>query len=547
MNGTIGLFAVAMGLIFAFHSAVTGSARAQVTYEPYHFGILEGLAANPDSAKGARMFVKLWPNPAPASLSREISLADRVAYQRAIEEIYWRHRIWPKENPGPKPLLDAIVSQRQIEQKVEEYLRKSQLVADRRGAPITGSELQTEMERMANHTRQPEVLGELFAALGNDPLVIAECLARPILAEHLVREREGRASPEAISGLEGNNHEAIANAWPSAPGNTAHGTPKAFASWQADRPDATYTLPEISVAVDCSDDSWTPTTTVNAPVAREGQSAVWTGSEMIIWGGFQFGTPQNFNTGARYDPATDSWTATSIVNVADARWLHSTVWTGIEMIVWGGGENNIILNSGGKYNPITDTWTATSMVNVPIARNYHTAAWTGSEMIVWGGRGGGISHPTLNTGGRYNPTTDSWTATETMNAPVARFLHTALWTGSDMIIWGGSDSMNYLHTGGRYNPQNDSWIPTGLTNVAPGRIAFVAVWTGNEMIVWGGVDETFNVTNTGGRYNPMNDSWVATSRTSAAPLPRSVETGVWTGSEMIVWGGSSSGPFNDGG
>ena len=45
----------------------------------------------------------------------------------------------------------------------------------------------------------------------------------------------------------------------------------------------------------------------------------------------------------------------------------------------------------------------------------------------------------LNTGGRYNPSTDSWTATSTTNAPAARVDHTAVWTGSEMIVWGGSD------------------------------------------------------------------------------------------------------------
>jgi hypothetical protein len=31
-----------------------------------------------------------------------LSFAERVSYQRAIEDVYWRHRIWPKENPDPK-------------------------------------------------------------------------------------------------------------------------------------------------------------------------------------------------------------------------------------------------------------------------------------------------------------------------------------------------------------------------------------------------------------------------------------------------------------
>src|SRR5947207_9922114 len=135
-------------------------------------------------------------------LDRTLTFAERVAYQYAIEEVYWRHRIWPRsggENPGPpKPPLDAIVSHGQIEHKVEEYLRKSQLVADRRGSAITVFELQAEMDRIASHTRQPEILRELFAALGDDTFVIAECLMRPILAEHLVRECESGSSPEAV-------------------------------------------------------------------------------------------------------------------------------------------------------------------------------------------------------------------------------------------------------------------------------------------------------------------------------------------------------------
>ena len=60
------------------------------------------------------------------------------------------------------------------------------------------------------------------------------------------------------------------------------------------------------------------------------------------------------------------------------------------MIVWG-GDGTRLLNTGGRYNPSTDSWTATSTTNAPGARSSHTAVWTGSEMIVWGGvHGGGI-------------------------------------------------------------------------------------------------------------------------------------------------------------
>ena len=98
-----------------------------------------------------------------------------------------------------------------------------------------------------------------------------------------------------------------------------------------------------------------------------------------------------------------------------------------------------------------------SATNAPSARFIHTAVWTGSEMIVWGGQG----FNGLNTGGRYNPVTDTWTATTTTNAPTARQWNTTVWTGSEMIVWGGTDNFGHnVNTGGRYNPDTDTGMPT---------------------------------------------------------------------------------------
>src|SRR2546430_12261993 len=76
--------------------------------------------------------------------------------------------------------------QTQLEKKVEDYLRDSQALEDYWQRPLTAEQLQAEMDRMARHTKQPEVLRELFEALGNDSFVIAECLARPALSERLL-------------------------------------------------------------------------------------------------------------------------------------------------------------------------------------------------------------------------------------------------------------------------------------------------------------------------------------------------------------------------
>jgi hypothetical protein len=162
------------------------TAHARMPYELDHFGLSGGLHDNPNGTRSARMFVKLSQNRGPTVWSTEISFEDRVAYQRAIEEVYWRHRIWPKERPDPKPSLDEVMPAAQIERKVLDYLRSSQALADYWQEPVRPQQLQAEMERMAHHTQQPEILRELFEALGNDPFVIAECLARPALSDRML-------------------------------------------------------------------------------------------------------------------------------------------------------------------------------------------------------------------------------------------------------------------------------------------------------------------------------------------------------------------------
>jgi N-acetylneuraminic acid mutarotase len=481
---------------------------------------------------------------------RTLSFSERVTYQRAIEDVYWQHRIWPKVRPDPKPSLSTVMSRAQIEKKVKDYLRKSQALEDYWQRPITAKQLQAEMDRMATHTRQPAVLREIFGALGNDPFVIAECLARPVLAERLLTNLNDK-DPAKLTTVA--SRKQPLQSWVA---NAEAQTPVALAAM-----DASYTLPVIAApSGGCADDTWTPTSLTNAPDARGGHTAVWTGSEMIVWGGGNGSTA--FNTGGRYNPSTDSWTATSTTNAPSPR-SAPAVWTGSEMIVWGGDRGSGFLDTGtrnnrqfvpstptgsptpspgtgGRYDPANDTWKATSTTNAPNTRDGNTAVWTGSEMIVWGGERGGGKPPTrFDTGGRYDPSTDSWTATTLTNAPAARADHTAVWTGSEMIVWGGVGAFNQgLNTGGRYNPNTNSWTATTVTNAPTFRWAHTAVWTGIEMIVWGGPGNS----NTGGRYNPGSDSWTATSITGA-PAGRISHTAVWTGIEMIVWGGFNSTDF----
>jgi N-acetylneuraminic acid mutarotase len=508
----------------------------------------------------------------PARQHDLLTLADRVAYQRAIEEVYSQHRISPKANADVKPPLDKVMSRAQIEKKVEDYLRNSQALEDYWQRPITPDQLQAEMERIASHTKQPAVLREIFAALGNDPFVIAECLARPVLAERLITELY--AHDEKFHGELKRRAEAELRTHRSIT--------------QMKQTSGMYTEIEW-IKGDSANENSTPADAKSVEAVKmngsEWQESVeklakefggFRGREAAAFGVRRYsaafgGTHVSAHSNDASQPYGDipvgklsplqeddgHYYAVAVMKKGKDRLKLATIaWLKEPLRSWltkaeaqvpvtmaAVGANYTLPVIGSPSGGCTDdTWTPTSLTNAPGGRTYHTAVWTGSEMIVWGGVD---FSGYLNTGGRYDPTTDSWTATNTASAPAGREIHTAVWTGSEMIVWGGYNGTD-LNTGGRYNPSGDSWTATSTTNAPAARDSHTAVWTGSEMIVWGGFSNG-SYLSTGGRYDPSTDNWAATSTTNA-PDARALPTAVWTGSEMIAWGGyNSSSDFNTGG
>jgi N-acetylneuraminic acid mutarotase len=554
--------------------------------------------------------------------NKPLTFEERVKAQEAIEKVYYNHRIWPKENPQPKPAFEKMVTKEQIEAKVTDYLKKSAALEKYWYRPIEANQLQAEMDRMAKGTKDPQTLNELFKALNDDPYLIAECLARPVLADRLIHNwyanderfhRETREKAEKtkaflttenfceateaqyskmtykleIPGQEENERQTRED-------RSIKLSDKEFAkmlteisekgkiSGVIEKDDCFVILSTImknevemeieslsfaKLSVDeflkkekakntpmqaettkayympvtkeegCFDE-W-ETTCLAVPNPRARHQAVWTGTEMIAWGGFEVNFSSIYSrAGGRYNPATNAWIATSTGNAPSGREWFSAVWTGTEMIVWG-GYNSESMNSGGRYNPLSDSWIETTTIGAPLSRLAHTAVWTGSEMIVWGGWYGGVQPS--NSGGRYNPLADSWIATSTTGAPLERANQTAIWTGTEMIVWGGYNGQNgvlYLNTGGRYNPSTESWTLISTSDEPFGnRIGHTAVWNGSVMIIWGGYNGNSRLS-TGYLYNPIDNSWTETSAINA-PSPRMTHTAVWTGTEMIVWGGSN--------
>ena len=295
-----------------------------------------------------------------------------------------------------------------------------------------------------------------------------------------------------------------------------------------------------------------PNSISGTPTTRDGHTAVWTGSEMIVWGGYQDSQQTSYgyadagptNTGASYDPSTNSWNQTSITGAPVGRYGHTSIWTGTRMLVWGGkiAGSSTFTNTGSSYNPTTFTWStlpSPNVSNAPSSRWQHTAVWTGSEMIVWGGLEDDGSTKT-NTGGRFNPSTNTWTALAMEDAPSARTGHTAVWTGTEMIVWGGNG-----RTGAKYNPSTNTWSGLSTENAPFGK-GHTAVWTGSEMIVWGGAESdgiTLSYSNGGSRYNPSTNTWSPMSSTDA-PSARNSHSAVWGGGKLIIWGGGNQASGN---
>jgi N-acetylneuraminic acid mutarotase len=273
----------------------------------------------------------------------------------------------------------------------------------------------------------------------------------------------------------------------------------------------------LGFVYDVKADAVTDVATRRAPVPRSGHTAVWTGDRMLVWGGVgQAAThdalyPSDVGT---YDPATNSWAASAPdrPGAPHGRVRHSAVWTGSEMLVWGGGtaywEDSIQRDDGAAYNPSTDSWRPLPASGLS-PRFSHTAVWTGTEMLVWGGTAAfpapnetiGDTFLYAQNGARFDPQRNSWRPISTLNAPSTRGAHTAIWTGSKMIVWGGEVVNSragelFLRDGGIYDPQADAWTaitPPDDATLPLGRSLHEAVWTGSEMCVLGGYD--------GSKYN----------------------------------------------
>jgi len=320
-----------------------------------------------------------------------------------------------------------------------------------------------------------------------------------------------------------------------------------------------------------------------------GMATVWTGHEIIAWGGGSGGGGnwQASDDGAAYDPAADRWTTLPPAPVP-GRIGASAVWTGREVLFWGGqADQDTIEADGAAYDPQTKQWR--TLPPAPIGpRTQHQAVWTGHEMVVWGGYGrccpvDSVIHDPAAAA--YDPATNRWRRIAAVPPP---------WSGDDgfatTLVAGGRPLVWRRGQLAAYDPATDRWsaVPGAppVTTPPPGTAidpVTLAISAGDEVFTWVGNAGHLD----GAAWRPSTSTWRRTApldaqtgsavvaagpdrlfvaagqsarvaeyrisgdRWSELPLPpfptRSDANLAWTGSELIVWGGmGDEGPEMDG-
>jgi N-acetylneuraminic acid mutarotase len=250
------------------------------------------------------------------------------------------------------------------------------------------------------------------------------------------------------------------------------------------------------------------------------------GTKIFLWSG-------SARKGFIYNYSANTWDSISVAQSPSARYFHQAVWTGNEIIIFGGSsEANPVsstnyLNTGARYSPILNLWAALPSIATPFSgRKKFAMVATPNGVLIWGGCQGypisrykccsfnpvtfeciigfGYSYDssiTFNDGIFYNNATNNWTLVSPTNAPSARHHPAAIFDGTNVVIAGGAyyrgppvatccgivpfcTPVSYKDTlynnGAKYDPVTNSWTP--IAN-APRQFANTdAVWDNEQLI-----------------------------------------------------------------
>lgn len=173
---------------------------------------------------------------------------------------------------------------------------------------------------------------------------------------------------------------------------------------------------------------------------------VFTGNKILLFPHFSFDCVSN-TTSTFIAPPCPSFTTTD-----------QQVWTGNELIVYGP-------NGGLEFNPSTSTYECFENPAGNIYRAQASVIYTGDRVIFYGGYVAvGLDTFVDNGGFIYFPSSNTYD--EITPGPIVRN-HLVLWTGSEMLLYGGKSTFDWHNTYQLYNPVTDVWNAAYTPITAP--------------------------------------------------------------------------------
>ena len=188
-------------------------------------------------------------------------------------------------------------------------------------------------------------------------------------------------------------------------------------------------------------------------VDRIGAAAAWSGTQVLIWGGQDWGLNEAKRDGLAYDPDADRWS--EIPNAPIAGGLATGAWTGSELIVVSTKAH------AAAWDPASGAWRR--LPDPPIPPGYLESVWTGDELILLGLTEGGAD-PIVSAA--YDPATSTWRT-------IADVPYDGLVLGIPPR-WAGTMMVFVDHA---YDPTTDRWTQLAIDGCAHGAVSY-GVWTG---------------------------------------------------------------------
>ncbi len=299
--------------------------------------------------------------------------------------------------------------------------------------------------------------------------------------------------------------------------------------------------------------SWLPVGLHNGKALNGEVSAVAVDANGIIYVGGNFtatddGSVTNLNRIARYDPATNTWSALANNGLNGFAGVSALVIQKGNLYVGGGFTATFDgavtnLNRVARYNLTTNSWS-------PLADNgvngfgVYSLAMHGDNLYAGGDftqtSNGTVTN--LNSVARYNTLTNTWSplAGNGLNSFVLGLAVQGdnLYVGGDFTQTanGATTNLNYIS---RYDTTNDTWSPLA-NNGLNDRVLKLQTFD-NFLYVRGSFSETFDnaviFSNQLARYDTAGNSWTAISGSAeSVEVAQNLSAAVRNGNDLIIGG-----------